>query len=639
MLNGRFARLCLLAALLAPCSASGQAQSESEAYFHYSMARLFDDGEEFAAAAREFQKALEADPNSPFLHVEFARSLWRSGDIRRAIEECEKALELDPANIDARLTLGRIYFNLRAQEPMKEKAAQRFGEILEIDPENVSALSSLGQLHFQNQEFDQAAEFFYRLRKASPDMLQAYYYEAQARSNVGQVEEAITALEEGLRIRSDIPEYLQLLGELYQQTGQTDKAEAVYEQGLARGGDPELLHRLASLFLDKGEVEKAIPLLDQVVAQQPLELQPRFDLAKALFDSRRYDDAIEHLDVVVERQPAHVGARYYLGLSQHSVGLRQEAIGHFEMLMETARSEQDRRAFRHHLAMLYQEVGRFDEGLALLREQVEAEPSVENRLRLFYGFRKAGEKQQALALTKALLAEEGQDPYVVIAHAQALAEMDRGEEAIDFLMQTGKNDSIEVDERPLLHLVASQIFLNEQRFVDAEELLRKAIEDFPEQDRRLRFQLGAVMERSKNYEAAEEIFRALLKEDPDQADVLNYLGYMLAEQDRELEEALALVQRAVELDPYNGAYLDSLGWAYFKLNRLEEAELYLTKAARINHDDAVILEHLGDLYRELGQAARARDYYEKSMSASDEEEEFERVERKLFELIESDLNH
>lgn len=638
MLNCRFARFCLLAAWLLPCVAAVRAQSEPEAYFHYSMARLFDDGEEFASAAREFQKALEADPNSPFLHVEFARSLWRSGDIRRAIEECEKALELDPTNIDARLTLGRIYFNLRAQEPMREKAAQRFGEILEIEPENVSALSSLGQLHFQNQEFERAAELFYRLRKANPEMLQAYYYEAQARSNVGQVEEAISALEKGLGVRSDIPEYLQLLGELYQQTGQSDKAEAVYEQGLARGGDPELLHRLAGLFLDKGEVEKAIPLLYQVVAQQPVELQPRFDLAKALFDNRQYEGAIEQLEVVVERQPAHVGARYYLGLSQHSVGLRQEAISHFEMLMETARSEEDRRAFRHHLALLYQEVGRFDEGLTLLREQVEAEPSVENRLRLFYGFRKAGERQQALAITKELLAEEGRDPYVVIAHAQALAETDRGEEAIDFLMGAAEDHSIEESDRSMLHLVASQIFLNEQRFAEAEKVLRAAIEDSADQDRRLQFQLGAVMERSKDYEAAEGIFRSLLKEDPDQADVLNYLGYMLAEQDRELEEALALVQRAVELDPYNGAYLDSLGWAYFKLNRLEEAERHLIKASRINHNDAVILEHLGDLYLKLGEAEKAREYYEKSMSSSDEEEEFERVEQKLFELIENDLN-
>ncbi|MEE8410950.1 MAG: tetratricopeptide repeat protein [Acidobacteriota bacterium] len=68
-----------------------------------------------------------------------------------------------------------------------------------------------------------------------------------------------------------------------------------------------------------------------------------------------------------------------------------------------------------------------------------------------------------------------------------------------------------------------------------------------------------------------------------------------------MEEALELIQRALEIDPWNGAYLDSLGWAYFRMGRFEEAREPLEAAARELPADAVVLEHLGDLYERCGE--------------------------------------
>jgi len=67
--------------------------------------------------------------------------------------------------------------------------------------------------------------------------------------------------------------------------------------------------------------------------------------------------------------------------------------------------------------------------------------------------------------------------------------------------------------------------------------------------------------------------------------VLNYYGYMLADRGIRLDEARDLIQRALDQEPYNGAFLDSLGWAYYKQNKLDQAELTLRKAVeRESHD-------------------------------------------------------
>ena len=60
--------------------------------------------------------------------------------------------------------------------------------------------------------------------------------------------------------------------------------------------------------------------------------------------------------------------------------------------------------------------------------------------------------------------------------------------------------------------------------------------------------------------------------------MLNYYGYMLADRGERLDEAVTMLQRALAEDPNNPAYLDSLGWAYFKQNKLAEAEAYIRKA-------------------------------------------------------------
>ncbi len=88
---------------------------------------------------------------------------------------------------------------------------------------------------------------------------------------------------------------------------------------------------------------------------------------------------------------------------------------------------------------------------------------------------------------------------------------------------------------------------------------------------------------------------------PTSAEVLNYLGFLLADQGRSLDEAVRLVQRALEVDPGNPAYLDSLGWAYYRLGELQEAERYLTPAARQLPRNAVVQDHLGDVFAGLGR--------------------------------------
>ena len=113
---------------------------------------------------------------------------------------------------------------------------------------------------------------------------------------------------------------------------------------------------------------------------------------------------------------------------------------------------------------------------------------------------------------------------------------------------------------------------------------------------------------------------------------MNYLGFMFADRGIRLDEAERLTQRAIQTDPTNGAYLDSLGWVYFKQNRLDRAEEYLRRAIIFLNTDSSIHDHLGDVYFKTKRYEEARTEWNKSLQLSAEQDEIDKVKKKLDEL-------
>ena len=89
---------------------------------------------------------------------------------------------------------------------------------------------------------------------------------------------------------------------------------------------------------------------------------------------------------------------------------------------------------------------------------------------------------------------------------------------------------------------------------------------------------------------------------------------------------MELITRAVAIEPDNGAFFDSLGWAYYRLGELEEAERYLARALEEMDDheteeQAVILDHAGDIADALGKRDEAVLHWRRALDLTPENEE------------------
>jgi tetratricopeptide (TPR) repeat protein len=133
-------------------------------------------------------------------------------------------------------------------------------------------------------------------------------------------------------------------------------------------------------------------------------------------------------------------------------------------------------------------------------------------------------------------------------------------------------------------LVLSNICVNEGKLAESEEWLEQVLDEFPED-------IGAQ----------------------------NDLGYLWADAGKHLELALRMIRTAVESDPKNIAYRDSLGWVLFRLGNYPEAvaELKAAAASAQKEPDATILDHLAEALLKSGDAAGAKENWNRAAETFD----------------------
>lgn len=227
-------------------------------------------------------------------------------------------------------------------------------------------------------------------------------------------------------------------------------------------------------------------------------------------------------------------------------------------------------------------------------------------------YRRSRDIGRAIAEAKQGLDASPQDAELTVALAMLYGERTDTAAAIQLLrgLLRGNNDDQQI------YIDIAQVQERGRKYAEAEQTARKAEQMARDNSAKESawFMLGAIYERQKKFDQAEQQFRKVLDLNPNNAPVLNYYGYMLADRGVRVDEAASLIQRAVKQDPQNGAYLDSLGWAYFKQNKLAEAEEYLRQAVDREGQDPTILGHLGDVYLKLGQTEHAAELYERALT-------------------------
>ena len=132
----------------------------------------------------------------------------------------------------------------------------------------------------------------------------------------------------------------------------------------------------------------------------------------------------------------------------------------------------------------------------------------------------------------------------------------------------------------------------------------------------VQFYLGLVHLRRERPDAALPYFRKALTLDPNPQDIPSihsYTAVCLKEMER-FREALAVLQEAETLDAERTDIYNLMGFCHFRLGEHERAIAAFEKLLRLDPSSAIDYANIASNYRDMGNAAKAIEYYETALA-------------------------
>jgi tetratricopeptide (TPR) repeat protein len=580
----------------------------------------FELGKLYSTRLKQLDKAAEA-----FAQV-IAALEDRSAN-RLSAADLARVLGSDPAA--AYRNFGVIFLAAKRDD----LAVRAFERGLLYDEENSQIALVLAETLLRLNQGPRALALVERAIKRQPQGVEAYELLAKVLTALKRPEEITPRLEEAARRDSKNVPLQYVLADRYRETGQVEKAEALYQGLLTSQPTPQTYRALAASLLKR---KKALDLLKVIcealnrpstkVAIAP-QLQAAADddaMAEALLEAglRGLSDrppalpptAFRVLDFIAnpERNPANRARRLEQLLKLHRLELEQSPSPQlYREIVETQRL-----------------LGRYAQAAATLEEMIAKYPGEKSVRFLAYLAElhlRAGHGEMARRAIGEARKLNPTDPDSQVQLANVLGETGQVDEGIGIVRDLARREP----NNPAYDVILGELLMkfgrNDAAIKVFEDLLRRQ-PDNEELVKIVRPKLSVIYVNMGNFTKGEAELELLLQRNPDEAGPNNDLGYLYAEQGKNLEKAESMIRKALQEEPENYAYLDSMGWVLFKQGKVKEALEQMSKAAERmkaetgrlgNSPDPTILEHLGDVYFRLQEVDKAEDSWRQALQAAE----------------------
>jgi Tfp pilus assembly protein PilF len=175
-------------------------------------------------AIRSFETAIKLRPDFLASHVNAAFAYNAAGKSEQAEASFRRALELDPNNLIVHINLGMLL----GEQSRLDEAEGAFLRALQIDPNSAVAAYNLSVIMASKQPAE-AIKWSGKAFQLRPDEPKYGYTYAFYLQQNGDLDAAIDILQEIVRRKAPYSDAYSLLGAIYRDKGQMDKAIEVYQ--------------------------------------------------------------------------------------------------------------------------------------------------------------------------------------------------------------------------------------------------------------------------------------------------------------------------------------------------------------------------------------------------------------------------
>jgi len=519
--------------------------------------------------ARDLNLSIEGGHKAEALaHFAEGIDFEEDGEMEKALEAYRQVLNVDPGQIELAVRVAALL----TRDDDYPSAIDVLKDAVKVHPKAPEPYLELSFIYAKYlKKGDQAIEFANKAIALDPQKIDGYQRLFEIYLTAGDEKRALETLDRAAKMPNDDPTFWARLGRLYGSVilkpdakpnpEQTARLNDVFEKAAAKGQDnAAVLKEVGDYFASTQQIKEALPFYLRVLELQPDDANVREKLATGFVLTNQRARAVETLEAIIQEHP--------------------EKYQSYELL-----------------AQLHD-----DEARALVRANQTDPANAE--------FKKAAQNyEQSLLINPNHAAT-----YLRLAEL-LLVPLKQSERAVSVLTE-GRRRYPDAPEFAYYLAIALR---ESKKAKDAVIMFEEALNEAQNAEAdflkpRFYVEYGAAAQEAGLYDKAAELFHKAIAMDPaNAAEPYNYLGYMWAEQNSHLDEAEDAIKRALQLDPENGAYLDSMAWVEYRQGKYDQALENLKRAIEnLPREDAVVFEHLGDVYLKLNRVSQALESWQKA---------------------------
>jgi tetratricopeptide (TPR) repeat protein len=400
---------------------------------------------------------------------------------------------------------------------------------------------------------------------------------------------------------------LYTLARIYQELNMPSKAIGIYEKITDRiGFDYDVLRRAYEIYYKYKEYDKCVEILENVLMLDPYDIVNRQQLAALYMKIENYDEAKKIYEELFALYPDDKNIQTELVKIYFKKNESEKGFENFSKILgkDSLTFEEKLQVGEIYYNLISEDKNAIEIAENIFTNLVENYP--QEWLPYFYlGGIDIANKNEEEYVEKFLKAVEVgdtvKDSYIQIGFTF----YNRGSNENAMVVYEKGLEVFPEDYR--MNYLYGLVLQRVNKELDAIKFFEYALEKQPNEIAILST-LGLAYNNQKMFKKSEDTYERALSIDSGNALILNNYSYNLSERGVKLKKALSMAKIAIEKDPDNASYLDTIGWVYFKLRKYKSARKYIEKSLKINGSSAVVLEHLGDVYRALNDVENAIKY-------------------------------
>lgn len=578
-----YVSLLILSALIAAQS-NVEAKMTKEAHNLYQQACAYEYKNDYNTAIRIIKQALDMNGEDAMLYTKIAGLYSDTGNYEEALSAYKKAVKLRPNDAFIYISMGSILQTIGDYE----NAYNSFKQAQTIYPDYKYNYLNLANIEYFRKNYPLAIENYQTFLNAYPDHMEAsenlanVYYLSKEPAKACEIYSTLYK-----KYPSAFTEY-EKYGMALFDTKQYQAASRVLEKALNGNEDSALINaKLALTYQNMGENEKSLEKFIRTFEINPELTSLRFDYANLLGNMDKSTEAIEQYKEYLKAYPDDADAYKNLGLVYKKIDNNDLALFNFEKAYSKDSSNV---IIQKELALCYHRKQDYTNALKYYNFALKSEPEntelLANKALTLHAM---GNYVSAIELYKELLNKQANDRIeknlcaASIAYAYELYDKrDYGQSILYF------EDAIDVNDK------------------EASAYFGLA---------RANAKMGCAEEAVLNYEKAVMLAPGNI----DYAEELNTFrnSYKPAQESKNqtlTNEEINIISPITAVPAADYSSLAAKGDEAYKQNKLEEAIDCYTKAVIFNPSDKVIMQKIANIYKLMGNNAKALSFYDKILA-------------------------